>query len=322
MTARADVPVAGGTLATYSLGSDPPRVLAVHGVTATHRAWVAVARALGGDVTLVAPDIRGRGASNGLPEPYGIAAHARDMLAVLDHFNLERTLLVGHSLGAYIAARVAAGHPERVSAVVLVDGGLTLPLPADADPQEVQRAVLGPALTRLQMTFASRQAYRAWWRGHPAFADSDVDDEVLGAYADYDLIGVEPELRSGISQEAVRGDGADLFVMGEPAHRLTVPATMLCAPRGLQDEPNPLQPLPLVEQWVAEAPAERRFQQVPDVNHYTLVMGRRGAHAVAQAVREALNYGSSSYGKSVSSSAPSSVTYTRSSSRHPPKPMR
>jgi len=291
VTERIDLPVAGGALATFRLGErrNPPRyALAVHGITATSRAWLAVARELGADATLLAPDLRGRGRSNELPGPYGIGVHADDMLAVLDHFGFARAVLVGHSLGAYILARLAAEHPERVIALVLVDGGLTSPMPPGVDPQALLDASIGPALARLKMTFPDREAYRAWWRRHPALDGSDVDYADLAAYADYDLVGQEPELRSSASQEAVRSDAAELLEMGEAAQHLTIPARHLCAPRGFQDDPNPVQPLELVQKWAAQAPDQRRIEQVPDVNHYTLVMGQRGARAVAAAVREAL----------------------------------
>jgi lipase len=99
--------------------------------------------------------------------------------------------------------------------------------------------------------------------------------------------GSEPPLRSGVVEAAVRADAADLFTMTEAAPRLTVPATLLCAPRGLANEPNPMQPAELVRAWVAGAPRERAMVTVDDVNHYTITMGRRGADAVAQAVRDA-----------------------------------
>ena len=98
----------------FRLGEAPDEaepVLAIHGITANSRSWLAVARALDGRASLLAPDLRGRGASNGLPAPYGMEAYARDMLAVLDHFGLEHTVLAGHSLGAYAVARFAADHP-------------------------------------------------------------------------------------------------------------------------------------------------------------------------------------------------------------------
>ena len=78
-------------------------------------------------------------------------AYARDLLAVLDHFGLERAVLVGHSLGGYAVARFAADHPRAgLRRSLLIDGGLSAPMPADVDPQAVVAAVLGPALARLK----------------------------------------------------------------------------------------------------------------------------------------------------------------------------
>jgi pimeloyl-ACP methyl ester carboxylesterase len=288
---RLDVPVSGGSLAAFRFGEAPadrPTVLAVHGITASSRSWSAVARALAGRASVVAPDLRGRGRSNELPGPWGMGAHAADMLAVLDRLELERAVLVGHSLGAYVLARLAVEHPERVAGLVLVDGGLTLPIGRDIDPQAFLEAFLGPTLARLSMTFASREEYREWWRRHPGYVHADVEDADLAAYADHDLVGEPPALRSAVSEPAVRGDAEDLLTMGEPAHRLAVPATLMCAPRGLLDEPNPMQPVGLVQAWAAEAPAQRRMLPVPDTNHYTIVLGRAGAAAVAAAVAAAL----------------------------------
>ena len=192
-------------------------MVAVHGITANSHCWLAVARALDGRAELVAVDLRGRAASNALPPPYGMEAYSRDLLAVLDHFGLERAVLVGHSLGAYAVARFAADHPDRVSAVLLVDGGLAAPLPADVDPQAVVAAVLGPALARLKQRFATREAYFDWWRAHPAFAHGDVSDADLIAYADHDLAGEPPELRSSVGEDVVRADAAEMLDLGKPA---------------------------------------------------------------------------------------------------------
>jgi pimeloyl-ACP methyl ester carboxylesterase len=287
---RLDVPVTGGSLAVFRLGDTgtaPAPVIAVHGVTANSRAWRAVARALTPDVSLLAVDLRGRGASASLPGPYGMAAHAQDILAVLDHLGLERAVLAGHSLGAYIACRLAAERPERIASLILADGGLSAPLPPEVDRQALIAAGLGPALARLRLTFESLDAYVEWWRGHPAFAGGQVADEDLRAYAAHDLVGEPPQLRSGVSEAAVRADAEDALDTGLAADRLSVPATLLRAPRGLLNEDTPFQPAELARRWAEGAPHQRRILDVPDLNHYTLVMGERGAQAVAGAIRAA-----------------------------------
>ncbi len=281
---RADVAVEGGSLATFRLGSGATPVLAVHGISASSRNWVPVARALEGRATLVAPDLRGRGASNGLPAPYGIERYVRDLLAVLESLGSERVVAAGHSLGGYIVARLAADHPERVKAAVLVDGGLTQPGAEQIDEEGFADRVLGPAIARLRIDFPDRESYREWWRAHPAFADDAVHPEDLDAYADHDLVGEPPKLRSAVVEEAVRHDALEVLRSGEAAHRLEVPATHLYAERGLLDEPNPFQPRELVEAWAAEAPQHRRVVPVPDTNHYTLALGTAGARAIAEVI--------------------------------------
>jgi pimeloyl-ACP methyl ester carboxylesterase len=287
---RIDVEVAGGRLATYRLGAagaDAPPVLAIHGITSTSRTWLATARAGGDRVALIAPDLRGRGCSRALPPPFGLDAHVRDLIAVLDHLGLERSVIAGHSLGAYIAARLAVTHPDRVQRLVLVDGGLTIPGSVGADPDQFLQDFLGPTLTRLKMTFPDLATYRAWWAEHPAVAGADVAPEDLDEYAAHDLVGDPPELRSSVNPQVVRDDGRDLSAAPDAA-RLTLPAVFLCAPRGMIDDPHPMQPLAEVQEWAAADPARRRAEQVPDVNHYTIAWGAHGARAVAAAIADAV----------------------------------
>ncbi len=141
-------------------GADAPAVLAVHGITSTSFAWLPVAAALADDVSLIAVDLRGRGQSGSLPGPFGLDAHVEDLVAVLDTLALQQPVVLGHSMGSYIAARLGVQHPDRVSRLVLVDGGLTVPGSADVDPEPFMRAFLGPALARLEMTFESRRRVR------------------------------------------------------------------------------------------------------------------------------------------------------------------
>lgn len=280
------VPVAGGALTVAiagpgELGVEPP-ALGVHGTTGSHRSLVAVARHLADrDITLLAPDLRGRGASAGLPGPYGLDAHVADLMAVLNHCGAARAVLAGHSLGAYIVARLAAAHPERSAGVVLVDGGLSSRVSANTDPDAVLDRVLGPALARLRMTFASRDDYRDFWRRHPAFVNrwsADIQNSV-----DYDLVGPSGTLRSAAVEAAVRADGRDVLdgtAVWASLGTVPEPVVLVRAPRGLLDDPNPL----LLQTMVDEAKRARpglRDVLIKDTNHYLIVLGDPEAAAVA-----------------------------------------
>jgi pimeloyl-ACP methyl ester carboxylesterase len=279
-----DVPVTGGSLHVGRWGDGDKVVVAAHGITGNHMSWQGVARALGPDVSLVAPDLRGRGTSTKLPAPFGMRAHAEDLVAVLDHLDVARAVLAGHSMGAYVATIAATVHPDRWSAVVLVDGGVALPLPSGVDPDAMLAGVLGPALARLDMTFADRDAYHAFWRTHPALAEPGAWNEDTEAWLDHDLIADQHGYRSSAAIEAVRFDGTELLVdrdVRHAFHDLTQPSVLLRAPRGLLNQVPPLLPDELIDPLRDRWPL-RLEMLVEDTNHYSILLAPRGARAVAR----------------------------------------
>jgi pimeloyl-ACP methyl ester carboxylesterase len=278
-----DVATAGGALHVGRWGRGDKVVVAAHGITGNHRSWQGVARALGPDVSLVAPDLRGRGRSAKLGAPFGMRAHAEDLVAVLDHLELDRAVLAGHSMGAYVATTAATAHPDRWSAVVLVDGGVALPLPAGVDPEDLLTGIMGPALARLEMTFADRDAYHAFWRAHPALAEPGAWTEDTEAWLDHDLVGTEPELRSSASLDAVRFDGRELLVddgVRRALDGLRQPSVLLRAPRGLLNQVPPLLPDELIDPLRGRWPI-RLEMLVDNTNHYSILLSHRGARVVA-----------------------------------------
>jgi pimeloyl-ACP methyl ester carboxylesterase len=274
-----DVPVSGGRLrvASWSGSGDP--VLAIHGITSSSRTWPFVADAL--DNPIFAPDLRGRGRSNQLPGPVGMAQHAEDCAAVIEATADAPLVVVGHSMGGFVATVLAARRPDLVRALVLVDGGLPFP-PAD---EAATLAGLQPIKERLQSTY-TRESYRDWFRIHPAFARDWTPE--AEEYADYDL--PDAPGRPAADPAMVEADQLDIVggaAFAEALDKPLPPRVFLHASRGFADDPPGLYPQPTVDQYAARWPV-LDVRHVPDVNHYTIVLSSRGAGVVAQAVRDVL----------------------------------
>lgn len=284
-----DVAVAGGELRVARWGdTNDPVVFGIHGVTANHTSWALIAEQLDGRVCLVAPDLRGRGRSGGLPGPYGMGAHADDLVAVADHLGLDQIPLAGHSMGAYVSASTAARFPDRVSSVLLIDGGIPLPIPPGLTVDQLLQAIIGPAMARLSMTFETPDAYREYWRPHPALADDW--GPAIEAYVDYDLIKDGETYRSSVSIDAVRGDSEDMLLTDSGADfaKVKCPIGLLRAPRGLFNEETPLISDAMLADALAAAPELKDLGMIPDVNHYTLSLSESGAAFVADAIAKHL----------------------------------
>lgn len=278
------VAVEGGELAVLRWPADVPDapvVLALHGITGNALSWARVAHHLAGRVTLLAPDLRGRAGSAALPGPYGIARHADDAAALMAAVGAPRVVLAGHSMGAFVAAVAAVRHPDRFPSLLLVDGAVGFPAPLELAPDELITAVIGPAMSRLSMTFPDRDTYRSFWQAHPAFGASW--EPWVDAYVQRDLVGQEPELRSSCRIEAVRTDGVDLFSEEVLAavHQLPGQARLLWAERGLMDEPQGLYD----EERLAAAGLDHPNViplKLAGTNHYTILIGDEGARTVAR----------------------------------------
>lgn len=160
-----DVPGRGVRLrATRWLGEGVP-VLLLHGLASSRRFWDLVVPGLAG-LRVVALDQRGHGDSERPDGPYDGATVVADALTALDALGLSRVVVVGHSWGAGTALRLAATAPDRVLAVVAVDGGLGSARDAGASRAEARerltppRTALPPDELRARV---SRGPLAPWW---------------------------------------------------------------------------------------------------------------------------------------------------------------
>jgi pimeloyl-ACP methyl ester carboxylesterase len=217
-------------------GPDP--VVALHGITTTHRAFTTVARHLAHPSGMVGVDLRGRGDS-GKPGRgnYGMHAHARDVVRLLDAIGLERAVVVGHSMGAFAATQTALDHPGRVRGLVLLDGGwpraplLSRGPRAEAAPL---RAGLAKAFSRLELTFADLDALVDFWFPGAGLGIDDLPPDVADLYR-YDLTPAPGGWRAKCSLTAARADARfDAFRAPTPRAlgRLACPVALVRAGEG------------------------------------------------------------------------------------------
>jgi pimeloyl-ACP methyl ester carboxylesterase len=162
-----DLALPGGDLrlaATRWSGTGTP-ILLLHGLASQRRFWNLVATELAGR-PVCALDQRGHGDSDQPDDGYDLATVAADAATALDALGWSRAVVVGHSWGAAVATTLAAEHPERVLAVVAVDGGLGSPL-AEGGTREEWRQRLEPpriAAPPDELTARLRQGPLApWW---------------------------------------------------------------------------------------------------------------------------------------------------------------
>jgi pimeloyl-ACP methyl ester carboxylesterase len=101
-------------------GGDLPALL-LHGFTASALTWARAGRSLGHCRRLVLPDFRGHGDSGRSERGFTLDLLTGDTLGLIDGLGLNRFALLGHSMGAEIAARIAVELPDAVSALVLED---------------------------------------------------------------------------------------------------------------------------------------------------------------------------------------------------------
>lgn len=176
------IEVGGDRLYYYAAGSrgrGDPMVL-IHGFPTTSHVWGSLVSLLPAGHRIVVPDLLGFGRSDhGVAADFGVAAHSARIIGALDVLGIRKACLVGHQLGAVIAATIAVSAPERVAALALLH-----PLGGDVTVTgtfAVLRAFL--PLVRVAPPALFRRAIRselASWFADPQRARPSIDLYVAG----------------------------------------------------------------------------------------------------------------------------------------------
>jgi N-formylmaleamate deformylase len=105
---------------TRTGGGKPPVVLS-HGLTDNGACWTRLAQALESDYDVIMPDARGHGQSEAPEYGYRTEERAADLIGLIEQLQLDRLVLIGHSMGGESSAMAVAQAPHLVRAVILED---------------------------------------------------------------------------------------------------------------------------------------------------------------------------------------------------------
>ena len=261
-------------------------VVGLHGLTASHMNFVGIAERLAGRCGLFGLDLRGRGDSDKPEGPYGFVQHARDAAAAMRAMGLGPSIIIGHSMGAFVATALAAQEPSLVSGLVLIDGGLVPNTPTGDDAGKGVAAALALRIAQLRETHPSRQAYKDFWRTQPHFPAGEWNPWVE-AFLDYEVGGDSP-VQPKASEAAVLADLREAFqpdAINERLKLIRVPTLLLRAESGFIPGQPPLFPDALAAQFKSYLP-HLEDRKLPGTTHYTIVLGERSATTIADLICE------------------------------------
>ncbi len=243
----------GVTLRYRALSTGSPVVL-IHGYTASLESQTGLANALATTNRVVALDVRGFGKSSKFAEPERFGQlMVDDVVRLMDHLQITRAHLVGHSMGALIAANIAARYPNRVASATLIAG----PFYAD------------------KPTFTKEAA--------PWLADLESGKGLVN-FMQWLFPKMEPAMAAGISGQAVKGNDLpsliavmrtlpELAIAGLPSKTMPVVIAV-----GTVD---PLHPLSV--QFAKSSPAAKLLE-IEGADHITIAANPD----VIQAMRNAI----------------------------------
>ena len=139
--------------------SDAPPLLLLHGWPDSWYSFSRLLPLLPPRYRAIALDQRGFGDSERPGSGYGIADLASDATDFLDTLGIERATMVGHSMGSFVARRVAEAHPARVARLVLVGSGFSPVNPVTREVQASLTRLENPVSTEFARQFQAGTVY-------------------------------------------------------------------------------------------------------------------------------------------------------------------
>ncbi len=150
------IEINGQKIHVKKMGQGEPVFLLLHGFASSLYSWHSVMQPLSQLGTVIAYDRTGFGLSERPltwkgKSPYSSEVQVELAVALLDHFDVQKAILVGNSAGGTVAMQIALEYAQRVSALVLVDPAV---YNGGGAPQWMQPILASPQMRRLGPLFA------------------------------------------------------------------------------------------------------------------------------------------------------------------------
>ncbi len=139
---------------------DGQAVLMLHGYSDSWFSYSRMLPLLTADLRVIVPDQRGHGGSDRPPDGYAPDTFADDAIQLLDTLGIERAVVVGHSMGSFIARKIAVNAPERVERLVLIGSAATARNEATPQLLEEVRTLADPVGADFVRAFQSSTIHR------------------------------------------------------------------------------------------------------------------------------------------------------------------
>jgi pimeloyl-ACP methyl ester carboxylesterase len=242
------------------------QVLCVHGLTANCRCWDIIAEALVPAHHVVAMDLRGRGLSDKPPTGYDTPSHVQDIYNLMGDLGFRRMVLMGHSLGAYIAMAFAAAFPEKAAKLILIDGGGHL---TSEQWDKVSQAIK-PSVDRLGQIFPSLDSFLETMQQVPFLHPWSA---YIENYFRYEIQNVKDGVRSRTNPDHIQEEVANLASV-EPAelfNKILCPVLILRATDGILSPDDVVLPESAAERMLTEIPNASKVD-LDGTNHFSILL--------------------------------------------------
>ncbi|MBP2258594.1 alpha/beta fold hydrolase [Virgibacillus alimentarius] len=239
-------------------------IIAIHGLTGTHKNMHYYAEQFKGEYRFIAVDLRGRGNSDETDREPSIFKHAEDILGLIKELKIERPMLLGHSMGAFISA-IVASKLDSVQAVILLDGA--------AKMTGHQQAIVKPSLGRLSKTYDSKEQYIDEIKGIYQNLGIAWNDTMENTVA-YEVMQVGDHWENKSTESRILADFESFYTFHpkEICSQITCPVLLVYAESKIGTMP----PLFYLSDYQETQTYTKNLETViSDCNHYTMVFEKR-----------------------------------------------